>query len=606
MKTVEILLTQPVIQTVGGALLCSLWQGTLIVILLNGAMGLLGKNRASTRYVLACTALVLMLVLPLWTVWTSHIGGSAVNTSFSEQKARSARLAIFTGLSDPSSNSQTEASARYWSQQAERVLEASLPWLTAVWLLGVFLRSLRLLGVWIYTQRLKESQAHLLFEQWKECVQRLSRQLRVKRPVLLLESCLVRVPTVVGWLKPAILLPTSALMGLTPQQLETILAHELGHIRRHDYLVNLLQTIIETLLFYHPAAWWVSRRIRVEREHVCDDFAVSLSGDALVYARALTKLERLRKASPAFAMPANGGLLANRIHRLVGVDAPSSHRFGGLLSSLTVISALVAIGLSVRISLPASVSAHTGQEISFESGHSSAPKRPQPDQRGNAAIGASRIRGLRSSSPEDRAATICSLGRSGEPAAIPFLVRALSDDEIIPRPVGCWDSGSWSPLHRVFLHPSPGEEAAIALAAMGSVALEPLIDALNDRNPSVRRNAAWGIGEIRDGHRVDRERALNPLLALLRDSNGPVRKAASFSLGEIKDDRATTSLVIALSDEDAGVREMSAWAMGELKASSALEALAVAANDQNQQVRSMARWALAEIQTNPIQCEVQP
>ena len=119
---------------------------------------------------------------------------------------------------------------------------------------------------------------------------RLSRRLHITRAITLFESTLVDVPTVIGFVKPVILLPASVLGGLTPQQLEAILAHELAHIRRHDYIVNLLQSLLETLLFYHPAVWWLSRRIRIEREHCCDDLAVSLCGDPLVYARALADL----------------------------------------------------------------------------------------------------------------------------------------------------------------------------------------------------------------------------------------------------------------------------------------------------------------------------
>jgi beta-lactamase regulating signal transducer with metallopeptidase domain len=106
---------------------------------------------------------------------------------------------------------------------------------------------------------------------------------------------------VIGWLRPVILLPVSVLAGLTPQMMEAILAHELAHIRRHDYLLNMLQTAIETLLFYHPAVWWVGRKIRQERENCCDDLAVTACGDALIYARALTALSRSaahRRSSP--------------------------------------------------------------------------------------------------------------------------------------------------------------------------------------------------------------------------------------------------------------------------------------------------------------------
>ena len=133
-------------------------------------------------------------------------------------------------------------------------------------------------------------------------------------------------PTVIGWLKPVVLLPASALAALSPQQLEAILAHELAHIRRHDYLVNLLQTLVETLLFYHPAVWWLSRRIRIERENCCDDLAVSLCGDPVAYANALADLESLRsETAPThhIAMAATGGALLQRVRRLLG--APSSH-----------------------------------------------------------------------------------------------------------------------------------------------------------------------------------------------------------------------------------------------------------------------------------------
>ena len=100
----------------------------------------------------------------------------------------------------------------------------------------------------------------------------------------------VDTPTVIGWLRPVVLLPVAALANLTPDQVQAILAHELAHVRRHDFVVNLLQTIAETLLFYHPAVWWLSHRIRVEREHCCDDIAVEVCGDPVGYAEALTTL----------------------------------------------------------------------------------------------------------------------------------------------------------------------------------------------------------------------------------------------------------------------------------------------------------------------------
>jgi hypothetical protein len=135
------------------------------------------------------------------------------------------------------------------------------------------------------------------------------------------------VPTVIGWLRPVILLPASTLTGLSAAQIEALLAHELAHIRRYDYLINLLQTAVETLLFYHPAVWWISRQIREEREHCCDDLAVAACGNVLIYARALAELERLRVAAPRFAVAATGGPLVRRIQRLIGRPALASNRF---------------------------------------------------------------------------------------------------------------------------------------------------------------------------------------------------------------------------------------------------------------------------------------
>src|SRR5205814_4150217 len=124
-----------------------------------------------------------------------------------------------------------------------------------------------------------------------------------------------QVPAVVGWVRPIVLVPASVFTGLTAEQIEALLAHELAHVRRHDYLINLLQTVTETLFFYHPAVWWVSRAIRNERENCCDDLAVEICGNTLAYVRALTDLEQMRQGMPRLAMAADGGSLLSRVQR---------------------------------------------------------------------------------------------------------------------------------------------------------------------------------------------------------------------------------------------------------------------------------------------------
>jgi beta-lactamase regulating signal transducer with metallopeptidase domain len=314
--------TYTLLQALGRALLHSLWQGTGVALLLAAALPLLRGRSPNVRYAVACSALALMLLLPVVTALgpggatrvveadeiTTPLAAAAGPTVINETSTRVAgeSVAASAGRSFIPRLQSSEESLRFW-----------LPWLTLVWLAGVSFLSARTLGGLIYTRRLRRRGARPVEVGWQERAKDISRRLHVSRPVMILESALVRVPTAIGWLRPVILLPASAFTGLTPRQLETILAHELAHIRRHDYLFNLLQTVAETLLFYHPAAWWVSRRVRVERELVCDDLAVAATGDALTYARALTQMERLRKAAPRLALAADGGQLRSRVLRLV-------------------------------------------------------------------------------------------------------------------------------------------------------------------------------------------------------------------------------------------------------------------------------------------------
>jgi TonB family protein len=202
-------------------------------------------------------------------------------------------------------------------------LRAFMPWLVALWLCGVLVMAARSLWQWRNLQRLVRS-AGSAGAVWESRLARLCERFGIVRPVRLLSSARVLTPMLVGWIKPAILLPASLLSGFPPQQVELIIAHELGHIRRWDYLANLAQVVIETVLFYHPVVHWISRDVRNAREECCDDLVLQVaSGNALAYARALAGLEELRHDSgfAAPALAAGGGELLTRIRRIVGVAA---------------------------------------------------------------------------------------------------------------------------------------------------------------------------------------------------------------------------------------------------------------------------------------------
>ena len=315
-------------QALGRALLHSLWEGAGVALLLGAALWLLRGRSPNARYAAACSALALMLLLPVLTAWGS--GGQTRDVEADEMATPPSVPAGPASIPQASKRVAGESftksavgSLNTRRQLSEERLRLWLPWLTLLWLAGVSALSARTLGGLVYTRRLRRRGARAVAAGWQERAEEISRRLLVSRPVKVLESALVSVPTAIGWLRPVVLLPASAFTGLTPRQLETILAHELAHIRRHDYLFNLLQSVAETLLFYHPAAWWVSRRVRQERELVCDDLAVAATGDALTYARALTQVERLRKSAPRLAVAADGGQLRTRVLRLVGAEPRS-------------------------------------------------------------------------------------------------------------------------------------------------------------------------------------------------------------------------------------------------------------------------------------------
>src|SRR5688572_24280166 len=236
---------------------------------------------------------------------------------------------------------------RGWRDRLSNLIEPWLPMLVALWTLGVALLSLRPLAGWRAVRRLRTVGVSPASPEVLALARRTARRLGIVRSVELVQSTLVQVPGVVGWLSPLILLPVGIANGLTPAQLEGVLAHELAHIRRQDYLVNLLQTLAETLLFYHPAVWWVSHQMRLEREDCCDDEALAVCPDRGQFARALLALAELRGGLPSPAMAASGGSLLARIRRIVESTPPNHARPSGLASLTTVLALAIALVLAV-------------------------------------------------------------------------------------------------------------------------------------------------------------------------------------------------------------------------------------------------------------------
>jgi len=318
------------IHALGWTLLHFFWQGAGVAALLWCVLALLPVRMPNTRYAAAGLALAMMVALPLGTF--VRLAGIEIRETREMRALPVAASAIVV-------EAGADAAPAPLQKQIARALDESVPWVPAVWLAGVVIFLTRLnLGL-IVARRMRSAVTEPEHDGLREALARLSERMGVRRAVRLMQSGMVQAPTVIGWLRPVVLMPVGCLAGLSPAQMEAILAHELAHIRRHDYLVSVLQSVVEALLFYHPAVWWMSKQMRRERESCCDDVAVRMSGDRVAYARALSWLEEHRAAAPELVLGANGGVLKMRIRRLLGFEESAVVSRGVAMTLLAVVVA---------------------------------------------------------------------------------------------------------------------------------------------------------------------------------------------------------------------------------------------------------------------------
>src|SRR5437660_12491808 len=322
-----------ILRTLGWTLLHFLWQGAGLAAMF--AVVAAVCRSASARYALAVSALVLMMASPVVTfTWLRAQANPAVQTGAEGASTwavtSTQHAAALSGSRAPVVESRTEQSM-------------GMLWLVEAWFLGVLVLSLRTAGGLILIERMRRKEIKPVGQELYERCVALQRKMGLDRVIRYCECRRLDAPAVLGWFRPVVLLPVRALTGLAEEQIEAVIAHELAHIRRSDSFVNLFQIAAETVLFYHPAVWWVSQRIRAERENCCDDEAIAICGDVVNYARALTLMEEWRTA-PALMMAANRGPLAERVMRLLGWNGAAGRiRVAGLAGSFVcLVGALLA------------------------------------------------------------------------------------------------------------------------------------------------------------------------------------------------------------------------------------------------------------------------
>jgi D-alanyl-D-alanine endopeptidase (penicillin-binding protein 7) len=288
------------VSATGWALLHFVWQGAVVGCATALALTALRNARPETRYAVACLGLLLCLAWPAAALVLSLRAGPDGGGAGLGLRG----LAAGTGQDGA-------AGMLPW-------LQAHLDWVVGLWAACAGALALRMaLGLlWIARAGRGEAADPV----WQARLSQMAARFGLGRDVRLRVVDGLASPITAGWWRPLVLVPASLVSGMAPQLLEALLAHELGHVKRHDYLVNLLQNVIETLLFYHPAVWWISHRIRIEREQIADDFAARQLGEPRRLALALSELERLQFSSHHLAQAANGGDLMARIRRLLRPD----------------------------------------------------------------------------------------------------------------------------------------------------------------------------------------------------------------------------------------------------------------------------------------------
>jgi beta-lactamase regulating signal transducer with metallopeptidase domain/predicted nucleic acid-binding Zn-ribbon protein len=319
----------------GWALIQFVWQGLLIGVVAAFLLRLTRNAKPQTRYAIAVLALVLCLLVPV------------ITTLQTLSLPKSDAIATIAHTAAPVTLHALDQSTL--SFRMPNSLHNQMPWINIAWLIGCVLFSMRmLLGLsWISQTQQKarfNNQPSLQYS-----LNQLARRFGIQRPITLLISEDIESPMTAGCWKPIIFMPAAIITHLTPEYIEALLAHELAHIKRFDYLVNLVQSGIEAILFFHPVVWWLSKHIRTERENIADDLAAQVLNNPHQLATALAALDQYQWSNPMLALAAHGGNLMSRIQRLV---KPTQHIFNWKISIVLATMVLTCLAVVAQEKKP--------------------------------------------------------------------------------------------------------------------------------------------------------------------------------------------------------------------------------------------------------------
>ncbi len=289
---------ETLIEATGWMLFHSLWQGAMLTIILVVVLHILKKYPAQVRYLLSFFTLVILMA------WSGITFYRAYNYAREKQELKKTLIsdparvieAMHGKIQQTAINKSTSPSqAQIRVVRFRGFMQRNFPIVFMLWLTGVFFFLFRMVGGFLYLRNLRGRQTLPLEDHWTRKIEKIKNRLGISRSIKALRSTVVKVPMVLGYIKPILLLPASFFTGLSGPELEAVITHELAHIMRHDYILNIIQSVIETLFFFHPAVWMISKTIRDEREHCCDDLAIEITGDRVAYVKALASSQELVK-----------------------------------------------------------------------------------------------------------------------------------------------------------------------------------------------------------------------------------------------------------------------------------------------------------------------
>lgn len=560
----------------------SAWQVVAIFVVATLVSWLLRNGPARYRHALWVVAMVASLVVPLLTLSSFRVA-----TPPPQVVTHVSQTSLPSEFEDLTLNHIAPSRRKTLNLWTRDILV-----LTFVYVLFVCGRGIRLARFWRRQRRLRQSIVSP--EPELEAIAQRCGSLLGTGDVSIGLSKQARVPATIGALRPLIVLPNTFCADADEARLLSVIGHEMAHVKRRDFLSNLICELVALPISFHPMTFLIKRQIDRARELACDELVTTHVLAPNLYARSLLWAADVSReySSEAFVLSIfDGKILEERIVRVMR----SNRRLNSGPARVLMFAALSvfcvsALSLSM-FSLELQTRARAAVTERLQS--LNAPVAQQPE---TATMITSQPQAQSNSpSADERAMSACQAGRKGDATAIPSLIAMLGDDAKTQL-IRCWDTGNWGPALQTFKHPSPGEEAALALASMGRKAFEPLSQQLTSTNATVRRNAAWAIGELTNMVPGERSGAVPQLITMLSDSDAWVRMAAARALGEVHDDRAVTRLVATLSDDNWRVRELAVWALSEMKDDRAVNALcSVLLSDARVEVRRGAAEALGEI-----------